>query len=77
MSSSVQTEINLPYLSADASGPKHFNFTLSRAKLESIIDSFLKKTIKPCELCIKDAGLKKDDIEEVLLVGGMSRIPRV
>jgi molecular chaperone DnaK len=77
LSSAVQTEINLPYLSADSSGPKHFNFTLSRAKLESLVDAFLKKTVKPCELCIKDAGLEKNNIDDVLLVGGMTRMPKV
>ncbi len=77
LSSAVKTDINLPYLSSGLEGPKHFNFSLTRAKLESIIDVFLKKTIKPCEICLKDAGLKKSDIEEVLLVGGMSRMPRV
>jgi len=77
LSSAVQTEINLPYLSADQSGPKHFNFSLTRSKLESIVDQFLKKTIKPCELCIKDAGINKSGVDDVLLVGGMSRMPSV
>jgi molecular chaperone DnaK len=77
LSSALQSEVNLPYLTADASGPKHFSYTLTRAKLESITDSFLNKTIKPCELCLKDAGLDKDKIDEVLLVGGMSRMPKV
>lgn len=77
LSSALQSEINLPYLTADASGPKHFTYVLSRPKLESIIDSFLNKTIKPCELCLKDANLDKSKIDEVLLVGGMSRMPKV
>ena len=77
LSSSLKSDINLPYLTADASGPKHFNFSLQRSKLENLISDFLKKTIKPVELCIKDAGLKKDDINEVLLVGGMTRMPKV
>jgi len=77
LSSAIQTEINLPYLSADQSGPKHFNFTLTRSKLESIVDTFLKKTIKPCELCLKDAGVSKNEVDEVLLVGGMTRMPKV
>jgi molecular chaperone DnaK len=77
LSSSLQSEVNLPYLTADASGPKHFSYVLTRAKLESITDTFLNKTIKPCELCLKDAGLDKDKIDEVLLVGGMSRMPKV
>lgn len=77
LSSALQSEVNLPYLTADASGPKHFSYVLTRAKLESLTDSFLNKTIKPCELCVKDAGLEKDKIDEVLLVGGMSRMPKV
>lgn len=77
LSSALKSDINLPYLTADASGPKHFNFSLQRSKLENLISDFLKKTIKPVELCIKDAGLKKDEINEVLLVGGMTRMPKV
>jgi molecular chaperone DnaK len=77
LSSSLQSDVNLPYLTADASGPKHFSYVLTRAKLESITDAFLNKTIKPCELCLKDAGVDKDKIDEVLLVGGMTRMPKV
>lgn len=77
LSSTTMTEINLPYLADDATGPKHCNVQLSRAKLESMIDSFLKRTVKPCELCLKDAGLTKNQIDEVLLVGGMTRMPKV
>lgn len=77
LSSAMQTEINLPYLTADASGPKHCNITMTRSKLEGITDEFLKKTIKPCETCLKDAGLQKNQIEEVILVGGMTRMPKV
>jgi len=77
LSSAMQTEINLPYLTADASGPKHCNITLTRSKLESIVDEFLKKTIQPCETCIKDAGVQKNQIDEIILVGGMSRMPKV
>jgi molecular chaperone DnaK len=77
LSSSLQSEVNLPYLTADASGPKHFAYNLTRSKLESLTDNFINKTIKPCELCMKDAGLEKDKIDEVLLVGGMSRMPKV
>jgi len=77
LSSSMQTEVNLPYLTADATGPKHLNVTLTRSKLESIVDSFLQKTVKPCETCIKDAGIDKNQIDEVILVGGMSRMPKV
>jgi molecular chaperone DnaK len=67
----------LPFLTADASGPKHFIYKITRAKLESLTDEFLKRTIKPCENCIKDSGLPKEKIDEVILVGGMSRMPKV
>jgi molecular chaperone DnaK len=77
LSSTTMTEINLPYLADDATGPKHCNIQLSRAKLESMIDAFLKRTIKPCESCLSDAGLKKNQIDEILLVGGMTRVPKV
>jgi molecular chaperone DnaK len=77
LSQSTQTEVNLPFLTADASGPKHFIFKLTRAKLESLTDEFLKRTIKPCENCIKDSDLPKNKIDEVLLVGGMTRMPKV
>lgn len=77
MSSTTSTEINLPYLTADASGPKHCNINLTRAKLESLTDDFLKRTIKPCENCIKDSGVAKEKIDDVILVGGMSRMPKV
>ncbi len=77
LSSALQSEINLPYLTATTSGPKHFNYTLTRAKLESLTDAFLNKTIQPCELCLKDANIDKSKIDEVLLVGGMTRMPKV
>lgn len=77
LSSTTQTDINLPYLTADASGPKHCNLKLTRAKLESLTEDFLKKTIKPTENCIKDSGLDKSKIDEVILVGGMTRMPKV
>ena len=77
LSSALQSDINLPYITADASGPKHFTYVMTRAKLESIIETFVNKTIKPCELCLKDANLDKSKIDEVLLVGGMSRMPKV
>jgi len=77
LSSATQTEINLPYLTADASGPKHCNLTLTRAKLEALTDAFLQKTVKPCEQALKDAGVTKDKIDEVILVGGMTRMPKV
>ena len=77
LSQSTQTEVNLPFLTADASGPKHFIFKLTRAKLEGLTDDFLKKTVKPCENCIKDSDVPKNKIDEVLLVGGMTRMPKV
>lgn len=77
LSSSNTSEINLPYLADDATGAKHCNLTLTRAKLEGMIDAFLKRTIKPCESCLKDANLDKKNIDEVLLVGGMTRVPKV
>ena len=77
LSSALQSEVNLPYLSANQSGPKHFNYVLTRAKLEGICDAFLNKTISPCEKCLKDSGLDKSKIQEVLLVGGMTRMPKV
>ena len=77
LSSSVQTDINLPYLMVDSSGPKHFNIKLSRAKFESLVDSLIKKTIGPCEKALKDAEVTRGDIGEVILVGGMTRMPKV
>eukprot|EP00835_Amoeboradix_gromovi_P001336 NODE_59_length_25653_cov_0.289622.p2 type:complete len:640 gc:universal NODE_59_length_25653_cov_0.289622:21361-19442(-) len=77
LSSSVATEVNLPYITADASGPKHLHLKLTRAKLESIVGDFLKKVVKPCENALKDAKLSPNDINEVILVGGMSRMPKV
>ena len=77
LSSALQSDINLPYLTATSSGPLHFNYTLTRAKLESVVDAFLNKTIPPCETCLKDAGVAKADVHEVLLVGGMTRMPKV
>ena len=77
LSSAVQSEINLPFLTADSSGPKHFSLNLTRAALEKLIDNFIKNTIKPVELCLKDAGLAKNEIDDVLLVGGMTRMPKV
>jgi len=77
LSSKVQTDINLPFITADQTGPKHMNLQMSRSKLESIVDEFLTRTKKPCEACTKDAGLKPSEIDEVLLVGGMTRMPKV
>ncbi|MHA7844478.1 MAG: molecular chaperone DnaK [Winogradskyella sp.] len=77
LSSSAQTEINLPYVTATASGPKHLVRTLSRSKFEQLIDDLIKRTIEPCETALKAAGLSKSDIDEVILVGGSTRIPAV
>ncbi|WP_422861397.1 molecular chaperone DnaK [Flagellimonas sp. W118] len=77
LSSSAQTEINLPYVTATASGPKHLVRTLSRAKFEQLIDDLVKRTIEPCETALKNAGLSKSDIDEIILVGGSTRIPAV
>ena len=77
LSSALQTDVNLPYITADASGPKHLNVKVTRAKLESLVDDLVKSTIEPCEQAIKDAGLGKGDINEVILVGGQTRMPKV
>jgi molecular chaperone DnaK len=77
LSSSMETDINLPFITADASGPKHLNVKLSRSKLESICSNLLKKLIGPCKTALKDAGLSASDIDEVILVGGMTRMPAV
>jgi len=76
LSSSSQTEVNLPYITADASGPKHLNLKLSRAKLESLVDDLLQKTLKPCRIALKDAGLSASDIDEIIMVGGQTRMPK-
>lgn len=77
LSSSSQTEVNLPYITADASGPKHLNMKLSRAKLESLVDELIQRTIGPCKTALADAGLKGSDIKDVILVGGQTRMPKV
>ena len=77
LSTTEQTEINLPYITADASGPKHLNIKLTRAKLESLVEDLVKKTIGPCRIALDDAGLKVSDIEDVILVGGQTRMPMV
>ncbi|MDE2622193.1 MAG: molecular chaperone DnaK [Betaproteobacteria bacterium] len=77
LSSSQQTEVNLPYITADASGPKHLVVKITRAKLESLVEDLIARTIKPCEIAIKDAGVKISDIADVILVGGQSRMPKV
>ncbi len=77
LSSSQQTDVNLPFITADASGPKHLNIKITRAKLESLVDDLIEKTIKPCKAALKDAGIKASDVDEVILVGGMTRMPKV
>ena len=77
LSSSQQTEVNLPYVTADASGPKHLAIKITRAKFESLVEELIEKTIKPCELAVKDAGVKLSDISDVILVGGQTRMPKV
>ncbi|MBO9677743.1 MAG: molecular chaperone DnaK [Acidovorax sp.] len=77
LSSSAATDINLPYITADASGPKHLNIKLTRAKLESLVDDLIERTIAPCRTAIKDAGVSVSDIHDVILVGGMTRMPKV
>ncbi|HLI23203.1 MAG TPA: molecular chaperone DnaK, partial [Stellaceae bacterium] len=77
LSSSMQTEVNLPFITADQAGPKHLNIKLTRAKLEALVDDLIQKTIEPCRNALKDAGLKASEINEVILVGGMTRMPKV
>ncbi len=77
LSSTTETDINLPFITADAGGPKHMNLKLSRAKLESLVNDLIELTVKPCERALKDAGVSKSDIQEVVLVGGMTRMPAV
>ncbi len=77
LSSSQQTDVNLPYVTADASGPKHLSIKLTRAKLEALVDDLIKKTIEPCRIAMHDAGVKASDISDVILVGGQTRMPKV
>jgi molecular chaperone DnaK len=77
LSNSSQTDINLPYITADASGPKHLNIKLTRAKLESLVDDLVERTLEPCRIAIKDAGVSLADIHDVILVGGQTRMPKV
>jgi len=77
LSSQQQTEVNLPYITADASGPKHLNIKLTRAKLESLVDTLIERTMEPCKVALKDAGLKVNEIDDVILVGGQTRMPKV
>jgi molecular chaperone DnaK len=77
LSSTLQTDINLPFITADASGPKHLQITLTRSKFEQLIEDLVQRTLGPCEMALKDAGLKNTEIDEVILVGGSTRIPRI
>ena len=77
LSSSVQTEVNLPFITADQSGPKHLNIKLTRAKFEALVEDLVDRTVEPCRAALKDAGLKANDIDEVILVGGQTRMPKV
>lgn len=72
-----QTDISLPFITADASGPKHLNLKVTQSQFESLVDSLVQRTLEPCKKCVKDSGLSKSDIDEVLLVGGMTRMPKV
>ncbi len=77
LSTTQESEINIPFITADASGPKHMNLTLTRAKLEELVGELVENSLKPCEAALKDAGLKKEDINEIIMVGGMTRMPLV
>jgi molecular chaperone DnaK len=77
LSSSASTSVNLPYITADANGPKHMNVTISRSKLESLVEELIQRSIEPCRIAIKDAGVDVSEIDEVILVGGMTRMPKV
>jgi molecular chaperone DnaK len=77
LSTTQQTEINLPFITADQAGPKHLNLSLSRAKFEQLVDDLIQRTLKPMEMALKDAGMKPGDVDEVILVGGSTRIPRI
>jgi molecular chaperone DnaK len=77
LSNSTQTDVNLPYITADATGPKHMNIKMTRAKLESLVDELIQRSIEPCRVAMRDAGVAAADIDEVILVGGMTRMPRV
>jgi len=77
LSSAMQTEVNLPFITADASGPKHLNIKLTRAKLEALVEDLVARTIEPCKAALKDAGVKASEIDEVILVGGMTRMPKI
>ena len=77
LSSTQSTAVNLPYVTADASGPKHMNINITRAKLESLVDELIQRSVGPCQTAMKDAGVSAGNIDEVILVGGMTRMPKV
>lgn len=77
LSSATQTDVNLPFITADATGPKHLNIKLTRAKLEALVDDLIERTVEPCRKALADAGLKANEVSEVILVGGMTRMPKV
>ena len=77
LSSSIQTDVNLPFITADATGPKHLNVKLTRAKLEQLVSGLIARTMEPCKAALKDAGIKASEIDEVILVGGMTRMPKI
>ena len=77
LSTQQQTEVNLPYITADSSGPKHFNIKLTRAKLEALVEALITRVIEPCKVALKDADLKVNEINDVILVGGQTRMPKV
>lgn len=77
LSTAMETDVNLPFITADAAGPKHLNVKISRAKFESLVDDLVQRSLKPCELALKDSGFSKSEIDEVVLVGGMTRMPKV
>jgi len=77
LSSAMQTEVNLPFITADQAGPKHLSVKLSRSKLEALVEELVQRTVEPCRIALKDAGLKPADINEAILVGGMTRMPKI
>ena len=77
LSSTSQTDVNLPFITADQNGPKHLTMKLTRAKLEALVDDLIQRTVGPCQAALKDAGLQPSEIEEVVLVGGQTRMPKV
>ncbi|GIR52907.1 MAG: hypothetical protein CM15mP62_03780 [Rhodospirillaceae bacterium] len=77
LSSSMQTEVNLPFVTADQSGPKHLNIKLTRAKLEALVEDLVTRTVEPCKAALKDAGLSAGEVDEVIMVGGMTRMPKI